>query len=61
MNNNRQALIVALSLFILQAQFVLPSPTTSTRLVSKEKKKARFLTTAYLLVLLYYIWDNFFR
>ena len=41
MNNNRQALIVALSLFILQAQFVLPSPT-STRLVSKKKRKPVF-------------------
>jgi hypothetical protein len=39
---NRQALIVALSLFILQAQFVLPSPTTSTRLVSKKKKESPF-------------------
>jgi hypothetical protein len=42
MNNNRQALIVALSLFILQAQFVLPSPTTSKRLVSKKKKESPF-------------------
>nr|CAH0110161.1 unnamed protein product [Daphnia galeata] len=33
---NRQALIVALSLFILHAQFVLPSPTTSTRLVKRQ-------------------------